>query len=1128
MTGLGTNIFGLDGAMLTWSLVHTLWQGVLISGLLVAILRAVPAAKANARYGAALIALAVLASTPIINYGFLSYESPVEQMHEAVTAVQATNEAETSAVDGPAEHVVVSTGDRDSIAPYNTTPDWTRWAVTAWLAGVVIMFMRLGRCHVGVVELRNDASPIDDPRVLSLLDELTEQLGTTRRVAVLATERLVVPAVVGVLQPAILLPMSYVTQASPDVLRAVFAHELAHIRRYDFFVNVVQMVVEAFLFFNPFAWWISNRVRAEREACCDLFAANVTGSPVTYARILTGLASSRVPTMAVAANDNKHSLGDRVRRLLLPRYRPELRLPWPSLAALTTLALVLLAAGGTGAFYAATLAARMLTPEERMAVMAGIEAEQKEKSGFDHEVEIVVIGRILTAEGTPPEDRIRATLVSQAPGHSTHHGMSVSEDGTYRMKSHEGVAFVSARVEGYTHTVTEHFDIKGPGPVRAPDLILDPGMAQSLIIRGTNGEPCTEAFFRVLYWHGDSGVTVFDGELKADADGRFSIAQLGAEEYGLEIRASGFQEFDERGFKFSADEPSVITLPAATPATIAVQDEDGAPVPNAKLRLLRRTGPGNHGYGDIEEGGVEIAQDDDGIFVVSFLRDHNRYHFALETPDGFKRMVIDVSPGDNRVVTTGEPLSVAGTITGNLEALRDTKGRYRIPYQQTIKIEDMHHSHSESAPVQVENGVASFKLSALWPGQLQIHAGSINHELDLAEPVTGLKLNIPEQIADAGARGVRTIVCRVVPPEGLPPAQGAISARIMTPDIGHFPMPERFELTDGEARFTVPVGSKIKFEPAGMVGYWFPNRDTQIENLPAGDEPYEISVDAEPAGMIRCRVVAPSDSNAREWRVRLHVDEDVEDFHSRVDVNDYNSHPPSDSTVTFSPLPFGRSYRLEAKRLYTITDSKTFRIDARNPVVETTLTLPEGRDVVGVVVDQEGHPEINVPVVLRYKRDSGGLWSMLPVSTDHNGRFEIEAVNFDARGEYFVQVPSKAQVVPIEKAVFAHTGDLRFERKPGLEVEGVLVEKDTGWPVSNAKLTAYAPGSGSALTYPSENITGDDGRFRFSNLQEGTYRIQIKGSGLIQESFSTDDAQPIRLVVELFEHSKAKAVAPTE
>jgi beta-lactamase regulating signal transducer with metallopeptidase domain len=1125
MTGLSAYIFGADGAMLTWSLVHTLWQGVLITGLLVVILHAVPAAKANVRYGATLIALAVLAAAPVINYSFLTYESPAEQLHDAVAAVQITNEPETSAVNVPAEPETVSPGNRDSIAASNTSLDWTRWAVMGWLAGVLIMLTRLGRCHLGVVELRNNASPINDPRILALLDELKEQLGTSRRIAVLATERLVVPAVVGVLRPAILLPMSYVTQASPDVLRAVLAHELAHIRRYDFFVNVVQMVVEAFLFFNPFVWWISNRVRAEREACCDRFAANVTGSPVTYARILTGLADAAVPAMAVAACDNVHSLGDRVRRLLLPRYRPELQLPWPSLAALTALALVLLIVGGTGAFYVATFAARMLTPEERMAVMAGIEAEQEKKGGVDHEAEIIVTGRITTANGTPPENPIRASLIAQAPSLSTHYGMSVHEEGTYRITTHEGAAFVSARAEGYAHAVTEDFVIRGPGPVRAPDLVLQPAEPKTLDIRGTNGEPCTEAYIRVLYWQGGSGTSIFDGELEADEDGRFSIASLGDHEYGVYVRAPGFQEFDQRGFVFSPDEPAVVTLSAATPATIAVRDENGAPVPNAKLRLLSRTGADNHGYGDVQDGGVEIAPDDNGVFVVRFLRDHNRYHFALETPDGFKRMINDVSPGDDHVVTIGEPLSVAGTITGDLEALRDTAGQYRLHYSQAIKIDDTHFSHSESAPVQVENGVASFKLTALWPGRLQIQAGSIRHDLDLTEPVTGIELEIPEQVANAGER---TVVCRVVPPEGLPPAQGAISVRIMTPDIRYFPQPERFELTDGEAHLTVPVGSKIKFEPGGMVGYWFPHWDTEIEKLPAGDDPYEYSIAVEPAGMIRCRVDAPAGSSVQDWRVRLRVDEDVEDFHSRVDVDIYNSQPASDATVTFSPLPFGRTYRLETNRNHTIAETETFQINERNPIVETTLTVPEGQNVVGAIVDRDGRPEVNVPVVLRYERDAGSTWRLLPVSTDQNGRFEFEAVNFDARGDYFVEVPSETHVVPMEQAVFAHTDDLRFEREPGIELEGVLIEKDTGWPVSNAKLSAYASRGGSALTYPSENTTGADGRFRFSNLRQGTYNVQVEGGGLVRQSFSTDEPQPVRLVLELFEHSDAKAVAPTK
>jgi hypothetical protein len=114
----------------------------------------------------------------------------------------------------------------------------------------------------------------------------------------------------------ILLPVGLVTSLTPGEVDAILAHELAHLRRHDYLVNLGQRVIEALLFYHPAVWWVSERIRAERENCCDDLAAQAVGDGRIVARALVALAERNVgiPALALAADGG--ALGERVRRLL--------------------------------------------------------------------------------------------------------------------------------------------------------------------------------------------------------------------------------------------------------------------------------------------------------------------------------------------------------------------------------------------------------------------------------------------------------------------------------------------------------------------------------------------------------------------------------------------------------------------------------------------------------------------------------------------------------------------------------------------------------------------------------------------------------------------------------------------
>src|SRR4029434_2210742 len=140
---------------------------------------------------------------------------------------------------------------------------------------------------------------------MKIFESVREHLGLRGPIRLLAHARLDSPVVVGWLRPVVLLPISLISGFTTEQLSAILAHELAHIRRQDFVVNILQRCVESILFYHPAVWWLSKRIRAEREHCCDDIAIRLCGSRKIYAEALIEMERARQPRpiLSVAAAD---------------------------------------------------------------------------------------------------------------------------------------------------------------------------------------------------------------------------------------------------------------------------------------------------------------------------------------------------------------------------------------------------------------------------------------------------------------------------------------------------------------------------------------------------------------------------------------------------------------------------------------------------------------------------------------------------------------------------------------------------------------------------------------------------------------------------------------------------------
>jgi len=217
--------------------------------------------------------------------------------------------------------------------------------VVAWTLGVFAMSIRLFGGWLLTRRLATRAASAVSPAIDAAARAVAAKLQMRRAVAILESQAVAVPTLVGWLKPVVLLPAAALAGLSPDQLRAILAHELAHIRRHDYLVNLLQSMVETLLFYHPATWWVSARIRAEREHCCDDLAVEVCGDRLVYASALAELTSmAGSGGLALAATDG--SLLDRVRRILgRPRSIHEPAPAWPLLAVVVVIA-------GAGSFNA--------------------------------------------------------------------------------------------------------------------------------------------------------------------------------------------------------------------------------------------------------------------------------------------------------------------------------------------------------------------------------------------------------------------------------------------------------------------------------------------------------------------------------------------------------------------------------------------------------------------------------------------------------------------------------------------------------------------------------------------------------------------------------------------------------
>ena len=295
------------------ALVSFIWQGTAMALVVAVGLFLTRRAPANVRYAIACVGLAAMAVAPLV--------TTVGALGSTQTLVPRASLAAEAPAASP--QVFVSYPNEAAARPQDVSyyVGLSRWRLSVllvWMVGVAVLSVRLTHGWRHVVTLRRSTVPLDNGPVVAVLARLAARLGVRRRVALVESTLLDTPTVIGWIKPVVLFPVGALTGLSPYQLEAVLAHELAHIRRHDYAVNVLQHVVETLLFYHPAVWWVSNRIRVEREHSCDELAVNLCGDRIAYARTLASLEEARQRRVALGVAATDGDLVGRVRRLLSP------------------------------------------------------------------------------------------------------------------------------------------------------------------------------------------------------------------------------------------------------------------------------------------------------------------------------------------------------------------------------------------------------------------------------------------------------------------------------------------------------------------------------------------------------------------------------------------------------------------------------------------------------------------------------------------------------------------------------------------------------------------------------------------------------------------------------------------
>jgi bla regulator protein blaR1 len=299
---------------LAWTFIHSLWQGMLLSIAAAGIIFVTKKASASLRYNLLTAALLLFLLTIVVSFS--------TQLAKAKETIQVTQIIPAKEITIAEQAIVITNKNNELSITTKFTSSVTanaNWIILMWFLIIGFQFIRLAVGLYNVQQVKKtqafSAGYYWDDRII----ELSKQLHISTAVRLLQSGIAKIPVAIGFLKPVILFPVAMLASLPANEIEAILIHELAHIKRKDFLVNLLQSIIEIIFFFNPAVLWVSSLIKIERENCCDDIAVDYTGSKQSYIKALLSFQEYNLSTeasLATAFVGEKKYLLDRVKRII--------------------------------------------------------------------------------------------------------------------------------------------------------------------------------------------------------------------------------------------------------------------------------------------------------------------------------------------------------------------------------------------------------------------------------------------------------------------------------------------------------------------------------------------------------------------------------------------------------------------------------------------------------------------------------------------------------------------------------------------------------------------------------------------------------------------------------------------
>lgn len=1147
------------------ALLHSLWQGGVAFLFAAAALWLVPARKAQLRYTLCLAALAGVLLSCVATWSVLDVKAaararaPHNVASSAGASLSGRAELPLAAMDGGRGGnggISATISQASSASPADGVPkptarflhfylpmlrlpaiavrEWTGWIAAAWLCGVVLFLVRMARDLLGATRLRNGAREVTSLQFLAMAGDLIRRMGLERRLAAvrfLISTHISVPAVIGFVRPTVLIPASMLLGVPQDYLRAVLAHEFAHLARWDYLINIGQMLVEALLFFNPFVWWISRQIRREREACCDELAAACCETRAFYLQALivcagNGRGDQLISTAALAANGGEKTLVDRAKRLLCSGYRPALRVQWLTLAGIFALSGVVL----SGMIAGAHAAAEILTPQQKINQINDLQkqygaatVDEAASSGM-----IGMTGRIIIEDSKSlPEEQEVQIRCSRNRDMTCRMEREINQfpDGKFELPFFKGGPYqrgkpiyvgvwVAGRAPAFVGPLSADKDLQ--------DLrfVVTKGLDTAIDVATEDGKPVEGAQIEGFY-DGPPQIGRISGTTGLEGDA--PIHGAGTGEVDLEVTAKGFFPAHLVGVRFGA-KPLRCVLKKGYPVTgRVIASETGQALPAAKIMEAGIDGPYKQTY-DRDAAPVLATSNSQGDFSLDGLAEDSTYYFFVEAGD--RRSFIIREPG-----TGSAPLNLALdppiAISGKVLVSNTAQTAVTVWCQQSFRF-----GHSNEGPrptlttVPVKDGVAHFSFSALYPTNTNIwvpeSTGQGRQFMSPSQSIDDVIIG-----ADSNAVPARDVIIRFDLPKNAPPPAGTM---VVFYDDQIPWQRHEIPLENGEARVRVTVPNSLTLRPQGLVGYSFEEKAVSIVT---GSGAEEIHLDPFPAGAVYGALTGAHETETRVPGVQVERVNPPGSARFGLMVGVDTSKDVKSDTYRFigTPLPYGADYVAVARSDDGSVESAPFHIDEKTPIQNIRIDMPRGVTVRRRFVDSDGKPIVGMELSLFYSDSLGVKNNTGCGPTDANGWLSVSHLipgagdyrleNFRCKSLYVpaewpLDLTQPEQEIRVQKGKVLSGVALDAVGKP---VEGILIEaRLANIKAILANASTQKGGSRVIVGFDAEEATDAGGHFRFSNLPDADLTVGVNCWGFANagkpETAHGGQVEPVTLRVK--------------